>query len=49
VAYLTPQDLLQPLINEKTLLGQCQAYCAVPGPACNPAAIPIGAVPLTCP
>ena len=27
VAYLTPQDLLQPLINDKTLLGQCRAYC----------------------
>ncbi len=27
VAYLTPQDLLQPLINEKTLLGACRAYC----------------------
>ena len=54
VAYLTPQDLLHPLINEKTLLGQCYAYCLAanvppPGPNCVPAAIPIGAVPLTCP
>lgn len=54
VAYMTPQDLLQPLINEKTLLGQCYAYCTAaavppPGPACVPTAIPIGAVPATCP
>lgn len=54
VAYMTPQDLLQPLINEKTLLGQCYAYCSAanappPGPNCVPAAIPIGAVPATCP
>jgi prepilin-type N-terminal cleavage/methylation domain-containing protein len=54
VAYLTPQDLLQPLINEKTLLGQCYAYCLAanvppPGPNCVPAAIPIGAVIGNCP
>ena len=49
VAFLTPQDLLQPLINEKTLLGGCFAYCAAPGPNCVPAAIPVGATPLNCP
>jgi prepilin-type N-terminal cleavage/methylation domain-containing protein len=38
VAYLTPQELLQPLINEKTLKGQCQAYCdvATAGTGCTP-------------
>jgi prepilin-type N-terminal cleavage/methylation domain-containing protein len=47
VAYMTPQDLLQPLISERTLLGQCQAYCGAPGAGCSTTvAIPIGA-PLT--
>ena len=38
VAYLTPQDLLQPLINEKTLLGACRAYCGAASAAagCTP-------------
>ena len=38
VAYLTPQDLLQPLINEKTLLGACPAYCgaSVAASGCTP-------------
>jgi len=49
VTYMTPQDLLQPLINERTLLGQCQAYCVTPAAGCAPAAIPIGATPATCP
>jgi prepilin-type N-terminal cleavage/methylation domain-containing protein len=39
VAYLTPQDLLQPLINEKTLLGACSAYCG--------ASAAVGCTPLT--
>ena len=47
---LTPQDLLQPLMNEKTLLGVCQAYCAAPGAGCTTTvAIPVGNSPLTCP
>jgi len=49
VAYMTPQDLLQPLINEKTLAGTCQAYCAIPAAGCSPAAIPIGTTPIACP
>ena len=48
VAYMTPQDLLQPLISERTLLGTCAAYCTAGGPApcATTTAIPIGA-PLT--
>ncbi|KAF0161920.1 MAG: proteinral secretion pathway protein H [Rhodocyclaceae bacterium] len=48
VTYMTPQDLLQPLITERTLLGTCPAYCTGGGPApcVTTVAIPIGA-PLT--
>ena len=48
VAYLTPQDLLQPLISEKTLLGVCSSYCTGggPTPCLTTTPIPIGA-PLT--
>ncbi len=49
VAYMTPQDLLQPLITERTLIGTCQAYCAAPAAGCAPVAIPIGATPAACP
>jgi hypothetical protein len=49
VTYMTPQDLLQPLITEKTLIGTCQAYCVNPGASCAPVAIPIGSTPATCP
>lgn len=54
VAYLTPQDLLQPLIAERTLLGACAAYCTGGGPApcaTTVAPIPIGATGpgLACP
>ncbi len=54
VAYMTPQDLLQPLLTEGTLKA-CVAYCPPPpggGTAvagCVPATIPIGVTPLTCP
>ena len=47
VAYLTPQDLLQPLINDKTLLGQCQAYCALPAAACTPQTLASGGPQIT--
>lgn len=56
VAYMTPQDLLQPLISERTLVGACAAYCTGGGPApcTTTTAIPIGAplapaVGLACP
>lgn len=49
VFYLTPQDLLQPLISEKTLLGTCNAYCTTPETGCIPGPIPIGKTPATCP
>jgi prepilin-type N-terminal cleavage/methylation domain-containing protein len=32
VAYMTPQDLLQPLVTERTIYGKCSAYCSA-GPA----------------
>jgi hypothetical protein len=51
VTYMTPQDLLQPLITEKTLIGTCIAYCPSTNQVsgCPPAAIPIGSTPATCP
>ncbi len=49
VAYMTPNHLLQPLLDDKTLKGVCQAYCAVPGPACVAAAVPVGNPAPTCP
>ena len=54
VAYMTPQDLLQPLMTEGALKA-CVAYCPPPpggGTAvagCVPANIPIGVTPLVCP
>lgn len=53
VAFMTPQDLLQPLINEQTLR-TCQAYCTSPEAGCSPAqnTIPIGRIvppTITCP
>ncbi len=54
VAYMTPQDLLQPLMTEGALKA-CVAYCPPPpggGTAvagCVPANIPIGVTPLACP
>jgi len=49
VAYMTPNPLLQPLLDDKTLKGVCQAYCAVPGPGCVAAAVPVGNPAPTCP
>ena len=49
VAYMTPNHLLQPLLDDKTLKGVCQAYCAVPGPGCVAAAVPVGNPAPTCP
>ena len=51
VAFLTPQDLLQPLVNEKTLLGACRAYCPASAPAagCAPNAAPAISVGSTVP
>ena len=54
VSFMTPQDLLQPLVSEKTLIGACAAYCALtgtppPGPACFATGIPIGNPTVTCP
>ncbi|MBK6999554.1 MAG: type II secretion system protein [Rhodoferax sp.] len=49
VTYLTPNHLLQPLLDDKTLKGVCSAYCAVPGPGCVAAAVPVGNPTPTCP
>lgn len=51
VVYLTPQDLLQPLIDDKTLRGVCNAYCS-PSPGasgCAATGIPVGSPTMTCP
>jgi prepilin-type N-terminal cleavage/methylation domain-containing protein len=49
VTYMTPNHLLQPLLDDKTLKGVCQAYCAAPGPGCVAAAVPVGNPAPTCP
>lgn len=49
VAYMTPNQLFQPMLDDKTLIGVCSAYCASPGPACTAAGIPIGLPNPTCP
>jgi prepilin-type N-terminal cleavage/methylation domain-containing protein len=49
IAYMTPQDLLQPLLNDKTLIGTCKAYCGTPATGCVPTGIPIGVLPANCP
>jgi len=49
VAYMTPQDLLQPLMAEGTLKGVCRAYCSLSEANCVPTTIPIGVTPLACP
>ena len=49
VAYMTAQDLLQPLLIEKTLKGVCLAYCAAPASSCLATAIPVGNPSATCP
>jgi hypothetical protein len=47
VSYITPQDLLQPLISEKTL-NACIAYCTTSAP-CTAASVPIGLATPACP
>ncbi len=49
VTYMTPNQLFQPMLDDKTLIGVCSAYCASPGPACTAAGIPIGLPNPTCP
>ncbi len=51
VVYITPQELLQPLMDDKTLKGICNAYCTPsPGPAgCAASGIPVGNATMTCP
>lgn len=49
IVYMTPQDLLQPMLDDKTLKGVCSAYCATPGPACAALGVPIGNPAPTCP
>lgn len=49
VAYMTPNHLLQPMLDDKTLKGVCAAYCAVAGPGCVAAGVPIGNAAPTCP
>ncbi|MGQ0711806.1 MAG: type II secretion system protein [Rhodoferax sp.] len=51
VVYITPQELLQPLMDDKTLKGICNAYCTPsPGPSgCAASAIPVGNATMTCP
>jgi prepilin-type N-terminal cleavage/methylation domain-containing protein len=48
VAYMTPQELLQPLLTEQTLFG-CQHYCGLAASGCGATGIPIGAATATCP
>lgn len=49
VTYMTPSQLLQPLLDEKTLKGVCTAYCAAPASGCVAASVPIGLPNPTCP
>lgn len=49
VTYMTPNQLFQPMLDDKTLKGVCSAYCAVAAPGCAAAAIPIGLPNPTCP
>ncbi|MCF8168522.1 MAG: hypothetical protein K9K38_19280 [Rhodoferax sp.] len=49
VLYITPQDVLQPLLDDKTLKGVCSAYCAVAGPGCTAAGVPVGNPNPVCP
>jgi hypothetical protein len=42
ITYMTPNDLLQPLLSDLTLVGTCRAYCPTPAcaqtspPTCSP-------------
>lgn len=49
VAYMTPQDLLQPMLNEKTLTGICRSYCGISAAGCLASAVQIGNPAPTCP
>jgi len=49
VTFMTPNQLLQPMLNDKTLIGVCAAYCAAAAPGCLAAGIPIGLPNPTCP
>lgn len=49
VTYMTPNHLLQPMLDDKTLKGVCSAYCATPGPSCAATGVPIGNPAPTCP
>ncbi|MBC7918866.1 MAG: prepilin-type N-terminal cleavage/methylation domain-containing protein [Rhodoferax sp.] len=49
VAFITPQDLLQPMLDDKTLKGVCSSYCVAPAAGCVAAAVPIGNPAPTCP
>ena len=42
VSFMTPLDLIDPLVQEKTLKGSCQAYCTAPAPQCFYSGSPIG-------
>ncbi len=49
VTHMRPIDLLGPLIQEKTVLGSCQSYCAAPGPGCAYLGVPFGQASGVCP
>ncbi len=49
VAFISPQDLLQPMLDDKTLKGVCSTYCALAAPGCTAAAVPIGNPAPICP
>ncbi len=49
VTYMTPNQLFQPMLDDKTLKGVCAAYCAVAAPGCPAAGIPIGLSNPICP
>jgi hypothetical protein len=49
VAYMTPNQLLQALLDDKTLKGVCSSYCVTPAPACVAVAVPVGNPAPTCP
>jgi prepilin-type N-terminal cleavage/methylation domain-containing protein len=49
VMFITPQDLLQPMLDDKTLKGVCSAYCVVAAAGCTAAGVPIGNPAPVCP
>ncbi|MDO9041018.1 MAG: prepilin-type N-terminal cleavage/methylation domain-containing protein [Desulfocapsaceae bacterium] len=48
VEFMTPKDVLQPLINEGSLY-DCKHYCATPAAGCSATNIPVGTATATCP